>query len=856
MPKLFWLLVLLCIVQGSNAQTKPVKKIVKNTFSDSLQAIEAAEDMMFDLPIVIMNEQERNENSGAFVPSLLGANRDVMSSMAAFHFNIVRFRIRGYESRFSETLINGISMNNPVDGNTQFGLWSGLNDVTRNIQSWRGLRNNDGAFGNIGNTTTMDMRASKQRVQEQMSYAFSNRSFTHRWMFSKSWGMNKRGWAFTLSGSFRFAKEGYVAGTGNEGYSYYFGIDKKINSDQLLSIILFGSSAENGRQGAILKESAELAGSNDYNPYWGYQSGKKRNANISRSHQPVLIITHDQKLNNHSSWVSSLGICVGGKSSTALDWYKAPDPRPDYYRYLPSYQKDSLLRMNQFMLMQEDEQLRQTNWDHLYDVNRHSIETVNDADGIIGNVMAGLRSHYILEERVTAIKRIGLSTVYSTTIDKEMGFTGGAAILLQESRNYKKINDLLGGEYFMDWNQFAERDFPNDPLALQNDINHPNRVLHKGDVYGYDYSINTQKANIWMQLNGSRQRVDYFAALSFQYLFYQRDGHMQNGLFRENSLGRSEPNEFTNYACKGGITYKINGRKYLYLFAGSETKAPLFDDVFISPRTRNTEQEEIRNQKIQSVEAGYVWNSPMIKMKISGYATRFLNGMNISTFYHDGYGNFVNYALTGINKLHMGIEFGIDYKLSARFNLNFAAAVGRYYDNSRQQVMVTADNTADILERSVIYSQNYRVGGTPQEVYGLGVHYQSTGAFYMDLAGNYFREQWIDYNPLRRTYDALENIQPGSEQWNKMLLQTKLPDQFTLDLSAGSSLRSRLFGSKKKRTILFFISFNNLLNNQQIISGGYEQLRLDADTKNPDKFPPKYFYAMGLNFSANISVRL
>ena len=38
--------------------------------------------------------------------------------------------------------------------------------------------------------------------------------------------------------------------------------------------------------------------------------------------------------------------------------------------------------------------------------------------------------------------------------------------------------------------------------------------------------------------------------------------------------------------------------------------------------------------------------------------------------------------------------------------------------------------------------------------------------------------------------------------------------------------------------------------------GGYEQLRFDTDSKNPDKFPPKYFYAMGLNFSTNLTIRL
>lgn len=852
----YWLLVLLCFIQAAAAQTKPLKKIVKNTFTDSLLAIEAAGDMVYDLPVITVNEQERNEHNGPFLPSLLSANRDVMMGMAAFHFNVVRFRARGYDSRFSETQINGISMNNPDDGNTQWSLWSGLNDVTRNVESWLGLKNNEQAFGNIGNTTVMDMRASKQRVQEQFGYAFSNRRYTHRWMFTKSRGMNKRGWAFAVSGSWHLAEEGYVPGTGNSGGSYYLGIDKRMGRDRLLSVVLFGSSSVSGKQGAILQESATLANTTYYNPYWGYQSGKKRNANMAKGQQPVLIITHDQRINNHSSWISSLGYITGEKSSTALDWYKAPDPRPDYYRYLPGYQPDSVLRTSLADAMRNDEQLRQINWDHLYDVNRRSLESLHDAGGIAGNTCTGLRSHYILEERVNAVKRVELSSVFNTMLNEVFSFAGGASVQLQSSRYYKKVNDLLGGDYFVDWNQFAERDFPNDPIVIQNDINRPNRVLRKGDVYGYDYSVNTQRAHAWMQVNGSQKKTDYFAAVSLQYMYYRRDGHMQNGLFPDNSLGRSGAEEFTNYACKAGVTYKISGRKYLYLYGAVLTKAPLFDDVFISPRTNDTEQETIRNQKTGSVEAGYVWKAPFIKMRLGAYATHFSDGMHVAAFYHDGYGSFVNYALSGMAQLHFGTELGMELKLSPRITLNMAAAMGRYYDDSRQLVKVTADNNASVLEKGMVYSQNFRVAGTPQEAYGLGIHYQSPGSFYMDITGSYFREQWISYHPLRRTYAALGNITPGSDQWNRIVGQAKLPVNSVVDFSAGSSLRSRFFGSKKKRTLVFNISINNLLNDRHIISGGYEQLRFDAGTKNPDKFPPKYFYAMGFNFSANIGLRL
>jgi hypothetical protein len=48
---------------------------------------------------------------------------------------------------------------------------------------------------------------------------------------------------------------------------------------------------------------------------------------------------------------------------------------------------------------------------------------------------------------------------------------------------------------------------------------------------------------------------------------------------------------------------------------------------------------------------------------------------------------------------------------------------------------------------------------------------------------------------------------------------------------------------------------SNLLNNKDIISGGYEQLRFDFDTHDPDKFPPKYYYAYGINYFLSAGVR-
>ena len=60
---------------------------------------------------------------------------------------------------------------------------------------------------------------------------------------------------------------------------------------------------------------------------------------------------------------------------------------------------------------------------------------------------------------------------------------------------------------------------------------------------------------------------------------------------------------------------------------------------------------------------------------------------------------------------------------------------------------------------------------------------------------------------------------------------------------------------KKRTFMLFNVGVNNILNNQNIVSGGFEQLRFDFQNKDVNKFPSKQFYAYGLNYFASIGIR-
>ena len=89
---------------------------------------------------------------------------------------------------------------------------------------------------------------------------------------------------------------------------------------------------------------------------------------------------------------------MGRYGSSALDWYNARDPRPDYYRKLPSYIDNEQAAAVE-TLLRNNESARQLNWHRFYDVNRSNRQTITDVDGIAGNDVTGLRAQYVLEER-------------------------------------------------------------------------------------------------------------------------------------------------------------------------------------------------------------------------------------------------------------------------------------------------------------------------------------------------------------------------------------------------------------------------------------------------------------------------
>lgn len=117
-----------------------------------------------------------------------------------------------------------------------------------------------------------------------------------------------------------------MEGTFYSALSYYFGIEKIINDRHHLSFSTWGNPTERASQGAATDESFWLANDYQYNPYWGYQNGKKRNSRVVHDFAPTALITWDWKINDRQSLTTTLLGKYSIYKSTKLNYNNAENP--------------------------------------------------------------------------------------------------------------------------------------------------------------------------------------------------------------------------------------------------------------------------------------------------------------------------------------------------------------------------------------------------------------------------------------------------------------------------------------------------------------------------------------------------
>jgi hypothetical protein len=811
-----------------------------------------------DLFTITLSDDELNDDTGGAdnISGLLSSSQDVFQRTAAFEFSSSFFKVRGLDSENGSVLINGIEMNKLYDGRPQWSDWGGLNDVLRNQELTEGLKPSSYNFGGILGTTNMNVRASQYRPGGRLTYSSSNRSYTNRLMASYATGMIENGWAFSVMIGRRWGTEGYQDATLYDANSLFASVEKRINDKHSIN---FASIYTPNRRGKSSPNTQEVYDLKDikYNEYWGWLDGEKKNSRIKEVEEPILMLNHYWDISSKTRLNTNVAYQFGKIGNSRLDYAGGANPSPAYYQKLPSYflgDPDGPDYDGAYQAEQNFIDGGQIDWERIFDAN-------------LTNNINGNNAAYALYEDRSDDTQLTINSILNTEINDNIIVNASVNYKNLKSENFGEILNLFGSTTgYLNVDSFD---------GFQYDSQNPDRVLTKGDKYRYNYNLLADVISGYAQAQFKYNKVDFYLAGSITNTKYQREGLWEHSKFPGNlSYGKGEDLTFNGFGAKGGFTYKITGKHLFDVNAGYINRAPNLRNTFSNSRENHNIVKNIDEEKVTSIDASYIFRSPIVKAKLTGYYSIIEDANEVGFYYADGLSSyeienndtsaFVQEVLQGIDKKNIGVELGIEAQVTPTIKLKGVASIGQYtYDNNPNLHLTSSSFTS--ADGSISYGKanlkDYKVAGGPQKAYSFGFEYRDPDFWWFGATANYFTNTYLDINTLTRTNnffldsDGLPFNDYDPELARALLKQEKFDDYLVVNLVGGKSWKIDDY------FVGFFASVGNILD-KEYKTGGFEQGRnanyreLRDDNANPKRvFGPKYWYGRGATYFLNLNFR-
>lgn len=829
------------------------------------EAMEDSTNMSIDNDDFTIMESQLGEDDDMTSDVIqVGSSSNLYTSNIGWTWSAARFKFRALDNKYNDVYINGVLANQVENGRFQFSNIGGMNDAARNKDASNPFESNTFAMPGLGGATNYDFRASSMSTGSKLTLSGLNRNYTVRGMFSHGTGLSKNGWALYGSLAYRWGnmETAAVDGTFYNSLSYLLSLQKKWDNGHSLNLATWGNPTERAQQGASTDEAYWLANDRLYNPYWGFQNGRKRSSRIVNDFAPTALLTWDYQINDKMKLTTSAMMRYQLYSSTKLD-YSGTNPAPDYWKNFPSYNYDvwgttdgSNNNIEAYYTAkdhwQSGVQARQINFDELYFANQQLNKTGSDAI-------------YWIQARHNDHLTASLGSNFNWNIDNTSKINIGIQLSNTTGMHYQTLEDLLGGEYFHNIDRHLVGTYVETDPRADYDLNNPNRKVKEGDRYGYDYNIMVQKFNAYASYTKNLGITHNYVAARLGGSRMWRNGKMRNGLFANNSFGESEAAGFLDGGVKIASTLNLGQGHTLSFGGGFEAKAPNARDAFICPEKMNDFVYNLKNEKIASAEVSYGMSNSWLRLNLTGYFSHRYNGTEWSCFYDDNESSFMYVSSQNITRRNYGVELGAKFIVTSNF---YITLLGTYSDalivgNTDVDYMLS-DN--GILKHNVCFADGMRESGTPLTAVSMALNYKIKG-WYLGLTGNYYDRIYLSYTPVTRLESVQElwakNNYGGAYIDNDGTAVYAIPEQakgnggFVLDASIGKQF---YLG---KNPLSVNLNLSNITNNTSLCTGGYEQSRMNYSVNNGEMSNrtynflknPKKYYAQGFNFMINVNYR-
>ena len=824
--------------------------------SDTINDLSTTNDVV-DLFSISLSDDELNDDTSAAdnISGLLNSSMDVFYRTAAYEFSSSFFKVRGLDSDNAIVHINGVKMNKLYNGRPQWSNWGGLNDVLRNQELSNGSIPLKYNFGGILGSNNINIRASEYGEGGRITYSSSNRSYSNRLMATYNSGMLEKGWAYSISIGRRWGNEGYQDASFYDSNSAFLSVQKIFNNKHSLNFAAIYAPNRRGKVSPNTQEVYDLKGI-QYNEYWGYHDGEKRNSRVKRVVEPILLLNHDWSIDDKSNIETSIGYQFGEMGNSRLDYAGGANPSPAYYQDLPSYflaDTDGPDYEGAYIAQENFINNGQINWNRIYDAN-------------LTNNQANLNAAYVLYEDRVDDTQLTINSAYNREINENIKVTASANYRSLVSDNFAEISDMLGGYSYSNIDSFDYLDY---------NLLSPNSIVSEGDKFKYHYKMNAEEMSLFSMINFSFNKLEFYVAGDITNTTYQRDGIFENEANAGNSAGKGDEISFDGYGVKAGITYKFSGKHILDFNSAYLQKAPSIRNTFTNSRVNHNvvgsdingliNDSPITEEKIMSFDANYIFRTPIFTGRLTGFYSEVKDANEISFYYADGLvgfeddSEFIQEILQGIDKKYFGVEFGVEAQIIPTVKLKGAASIGQYtYDNNPYLYLGADNNTVAVGPSNL---ENYKIAGGPQKAYSVGFEYRDPDYWFIGITSNFFTNTYVDVSPLTRTQnfylaqDGLPFNDYDISIARELLKQEKFDDYMVVNMIGGKSWKIDDY------YVGFFASINNILD-QKYRTGGFEQGRnanyqqLLQDTNKPKRvFGPKYWYGRGTNYFLNLYFR-
>ena len=720
---------------------------------------------------------------GQEFPEILKSTPGVYATKDGGGFGNSKINMRGFKSANIAVMINGVPVNDMEWGGVYWSNWAGLSDVTRSMQTQRGMGASKISSPSVGGTINIVTNTIDAKRGGTVSYGVGNDGANTVTM-SVSTGLMDNGWAMSLLLGKRWG-DGYIQGTGYESYNWFVNVSKRLGNNHQISLTAFGAPQKHNQRKPLYagltiegwNEVAKWTGEENkyrYNAVYGFdKNGIERSSMTNEYHKPQISLNHQWQIDSKSSLSTALYVSIGrgsgysGQGRTSADrsmWNGSSNGTLLSTSLTTDLGTEICLRKN----------------DGTFDYG--AIQTLN-AESLDGSRM-------VMSKSLNNHMWYGLLSTYTNELIPGLELSAGVDMRYYVGEHTNKIIDLYDGAYFIDDGDRKNVKVENNLAAA--DPNWKYEKLGVGDIVYRDYDGHVHQEGVFAQLEFTRGKVNTFVSGSISNTGYWRVDRFYYDLAHQ----RSETINFVGFTAKAGVNYNVTESSNLFLNVGYISRAPFFSGgAFLQSTTSHMTNPDAVNEKVFSVEGGYGLRTEKIALNLNAYYTLWMDKSDVRSKLMSN-GDYARVNLTGIDARHSGIELDLRYKPARWVNLTgmiswgdwiwSSNARGYYYDSQGQPMTAKMDGTiaSGIMAEDHAWieleQKGVHVAGSAQTTAALGVDFFPFKGLRLSANFNLYARNYADFY-LGSTAVA-NTTTTVNDPW-------KIPVGHQVDLSASYSFK-------------------------------------------------------------------